>query len=104
MLAWLWALLSRTAVLTDWSEVQEDIDNGRTSPDLTVFFLILAAVLFVGLSAYVMIKVWLNAKHEREKLERGMRAGIPHIKALDNNLPGRSLSNLYKENNIEKRK
>ena len=96
--------ISRIPVLTNWSDVQQEVDSGRTTPDLTMLFLILASVLFVGLSIYVIIRIWLNAKKERERLERGMRAGIPHIKALDNNLPGRSLSTLYKESKVEKKK
>lgn len=104
MLTEILSVLSRLTLLTNWSDVQQEVDNGRTTPDLTLLFLILASVLFVGLSIYVVVRVWLNMKHEREKLEKGMNVGIPHIKALDNNLPGRSLSTLYKESNMEKKK
>ena len=104
MLSFIDSALIRILPLTNWESVQEEVDSGRTTADLTTLFLILASVLFVGLSIFVLVRVWLNIKREREKLEKGMRVGIPHIKALDNNLPGASLSTLYKENNIEKQK
>jgi len=96
--------IGRAVVLSEWKEIQSDVDNGRTSPNLTIVFMVLLSVLVIGIVTYILVKKWLRIKHERERLEKGMGTGIPHIKALDNNLPGRSLSTLYKENNIEKRR
>ena len=104
MLKELLSNFGRAVVLSEWQEIQSDVDNGRTSPNLMIVFLVLLTVLVVGAVTYVLVKKWLSIKQERERLEKGMGTGIPHIKALDNNLPGRSLSTLYKENNIEKRK
>lgn len=104
MLSKIFTIPVRITALSSWADVQQQVDSGRTTPDLTMLMLILASVLFVGLSVYVIVRLWLNAKREREKMEKEMRVGIPHIKALDNNLPGNSLSTLYKESKMEKEK
>lgn len=92
----------RITALTDWAEVQSEVDSGKTTPDLTYVFVILAVIVVALATAYVLIRLWLNAKREREILERGTRAAIPHIKSLDTNLPGSSLSSLYNENGKKK--
>ena len=91
-------------MLTNWSDVQEQVDAGKTAPDLTVLFVVLACIIVAGLTVYIIVKLMLRAKKEREVLERGMRAGIPHIKALDNNLPAKSLTSLYDEDGSAKKK
>ena len=86
------------AALTNWAEIQDDVDNGNVTPDLTVLFVVLAVIIVIAIAVYVLIRLQLNAKKERERLERGMRTGIPHIKSPDSNLPASSLSSLYKQN------
>lgn len=98
------ALLVNGLLLTNWTDEQKKVDAGQTTPDLTIPFVILACVIVAGLTVYIIVKLMLRAKHEREVLERGMRAGIPHIKALDNNLPARSLNSLYEKENVSKKK
>ena len=92
------SLMLSVIPLSEWQEVQSDVDNGNLTPDLTNLFIILAIIVVALATAYVIARLAINAKREKETLEREMRAGIPHIKALDNNLPGSSLSSLYKEN------
>ena len=102
MAARLIAGIIRITALTDWSEVQSEVDSGKTTPDLTVLFVILAVAVVAIASAYVLIRLWKNARREKEVLERGTRAAIPHIKSLDNNLPASSLSSLYKQSGRKK--
>lgn len=89
------AFLFNRLMLTNWSDEQSKVDAGQTTPDLTMPFIILACALIAGLTIYVIVRVWLHAKHEREVLERGMRAALPHIKSLDNTLPANSLNSLH---------
>lgn len=74
------------------------------TPDLTVLFVVLICVLVTGLTVYVLVKLWMHSKKEQEILQRGMRAGMPHIKALDNSLPANSLNSLYDKDKDGKKK
>lgn len=96
-------LLFSRLMLTNWTDVQEQVDAGKTTPDLTFLFVILACIIVAGLTVYILVRIMLHAKHEREVLERGLRSAIPHIKALDNNLPGRTLNSLYDDENGSKK-
>ena len=89
-------------MLTNWSDEQTKVDAGQTTPDLTMPFIILGCVLIAGISVYVIVRVWLHNKQEEEVLNRGTRAAIPHIKALDNEPPSGSLNTLYKKAKKEK--
>lgn len=88
------SLLNKISLLFS-SSLKEDAEQG--TPDLTFVFIILACVLVAGFTVYVIVRMWLHAKHEQAVLNRGLRAGIPNIKALNNDLPANSLNTLHDE-------
>lgn len=93
-----------TSLLGNAADLPSSVDEVQATPDLTTLFIILGCVFVAGITAYVIVKVRLNAKHEQEILERGLRTGIPHIKSLDNNLPANSLNSLYDNDKGGKKK
>ena len=84
------------------ADLPSSYDEGAAPPDLTMLFIILACVLVAGLTVYVIVRVWMHVKHEQAVLNRGLRAGIPNIKALNNDLPANSLNTLHAEDKGEK--
>ena len=86
------------------ADLPSSYDEAATAPDLTTLFIILACVLVAGITVYVIVKVWLHAKHEEELLKRGMSSGIPHIKALNSDLPASSLNTLHDMDKTGKKK